>query len=1058
LLNCVKPTAVEVSNPGRDTVNISWTPGDAETAWNVIVSPTPVTDFGNVLPAYVHEALTNPYTVSGLSPGTEYYVYLQASCVTDESDWTMAVTFITLCSPITDLPWTDNFDAYASGSLPLCWVRSDQYALSGVMHPAVTNVASSSSDNSVYFVGQASGGSGSAGGVQIISTREFAAEANTLLVRFSLKRQDTYSGAFSVGVMSDPSDPTTFVSAQVISISGTAWTDFDIPLTGTPSGNHFIAFKHVPTTSFNGYWLDNVEIDVFPTCAHPTAVAVSSITQNTASITWTSPETNVTGWNVIVTPVAITDFSFIDPSITVHSVTAQPFTVTGLSASTSYYVYVQADCGTTDGTSIWAHNTFKTSCGVIAAEFWAESFDAASGVPSCWTQVETRIESGSLYPKVTSSEKHSANNSLEFNGPEIVNQTIATPRFVAKTNTMTVSFWLRRQDFNSSLFHIGVMTDPADLATYTFIEDVTPAQYETWVYVGPVSLASAPEDDHYIVFRQNGVTNNRYWLDDISLTAVIPIPPTVVTEDATNILQTTATLNATISEGSEPITSQGWYYRVQGSETWQLPSYTGNIGSLTANTVYEFYAFATTGTNILVNGDTLSFTTLANVPPTVVTVAANAITQTAATLNKTVSMGTQPIQSEGWGYKTQAGTSWTTVAGTNGALTGLTANTAYDFYAYAITVSGIFTGDTLSFTTMAHVAPTVTTVAASAIGQTTATLNKTVVPGTEAVSQEGFKYKKVADTSWTDVTATGSSTILTTLTLATDYEFYAYAITATDTYTGSTETFTTAGIDFVAPDVVTEAATAITQTTATLNKTVTPGSETVTTEGWQYKKVSDTDWIDVTDGNLTGLTANTAYEFYAYATTATGTFDGTTLTFNTLVNVPPTVETLDADPVGQTTATLNKNVVPGTEQVTEEGWYYRALGGTWTNVLDGDLTDLSIETEYEFYAYATTEGGTVEGDTLTFTTQSTGYNSADANEFVIYPNPANSMATVKVDGLNTSATVTVTDINGKLIETRIINAGKDSVELNVADYTDGAYLVRVVSDTINRVEKLIVKK
>ena len=97
---------------------------------------------------------------------------------------------------------------------------------------------------------------------------------------------------------------------------------------------------------------------------------------------------------------------------------------------------------------------------------------------------------------------------------------------------------------------------------------------------------------------------------------------------------------------------------------------------------------------------------------------------------------------------------------------------------------------------------------------------------------------------------------------------------------GSTLVFST--LAHVAPTVITNTATEITQTTATLNKTVTAGTETITEQGFKYKKTSETTWETSTTGVLTDLTQNTQYEFYAYATTETyASINGETLTFLT---------------------------------------------------------------------------------------------------------------------------------------------------------------------------------
>ena len=116
--------------------------------------------------------------------------------------------------------------------------------------------------------------------------------------------------------------------------------------------------------------------------------------------------------------------------------------------------------------------------------------------------------------------------------------------------------------------------------------------------------------------------------------------------------------------------------------------------------------------------------------------------------------------------------------------------TTYNISIRASNSCGSSIGTPVTFTTKCVTnAPTVITNAATAVTQTTATLNKTVTEGSETITEQGFKYKKTADATWL-TSATGT---LTGLTPNTQYEFYAYAVTATYPSTnGATLTFTTA--------------------------------------------------------------------------------------------------------------------------------------------------------------------------------------------------------------------------------------------------------------------------
>jgi len=72
----------------------------------------------------------------------------------------------------------------------------------------------------------------------------------------------------------------------------------------------------------------------------------------------------------------------------------------------------------------------------------------------------------------------------------------------------------------------------------------------------------------------------------------------------------------------------------------------------------------------------------------------------------------------------------------------------------------------------------------------------------------------------------------------------------------------------------------------------------------------------------------------------------------------------------------------------------------------------------------------------------------------IYPNPATDIVNVKVDA-DSPYTLTVTNIMGQVVQT--IQAKQNTVQLNVANYAPGVYIVNVKTKTATSSQKLIVK-
>lgn len=177
------------------------------------------------------------------------------------------------------------------------------------------------------------------------------------------------------------------------------------------------------------------------------------------------------------------------------------------------------------------------------------------------------------------------------------------------------------------------------------------------------------------------------------------------------------------------------------------------------------------------------------------------------------------------------------------------------------------------------------------------------------------------------------------------------------------------------------------------------------------------------------------------------------------VVVPPTVATLDATDITTNSATLNKQVTPGTNMIDLEGFYYRVQGvGPWRTSVDGNITGLNPNTTYEFYAYAMVNGVKYDGETKTFTTLLIVDVPLTQYGVAIYPNPAESFVTVTVEGLTNRAEVTVIDVQGKTVGQYAIKNGSSSIDIDVTPFAEGSYIVRIVSEGRVQTERLIVKK
>jgi len=499
-------------------------------------------------------------------------------------------------------------------------------------------------------------------------------------------------------------------------------------------------------------------------------------------------------------------------------------------------------------------------------------------------------------------------------------------------------------------------------------------------------------------------------------------PPTVTTEEASSIAQTTVTLNATVNPNGGEVTSCEFDYGTTETYGKSVPcsslpglgtspvAVSASLKSLSAHTTYHFRIVATNAGGTSTGADQ-TFETLPDAP-TVVTKAASSITQITATLNATVNPNGGEVTSCEFDYGTTEAYgksdpcsslpgSGTSAVAVSASLKSLSAHTTYHFRIVATNAGGTSTGADQTFETLPD-APTVVTKAASSITQITATLNATVNPNEGLVSDCKLEYgtstSYTSSVSCTPSPGSGSIAVAVSgtaeaLKANTTYHFRIVATNPGGASEGADQTFKTLPD---APTVVTKAASSLTQTSATLNATVNPNGGEVgigeckleygTTIAYGHEAPCSP---SPESGNsavavsalATGLSANTTYHFRIVATNAGGTSTGADQMFKTLPNLP-TVVTGSASPLTQTTTTLNATVNPNGGEVTSCEFDYgttEAYGksapcsslpgsGNSAVAVSASVKSLSTDTTYHFRVVATNSGGTSQGADQTFET------------------------------------------------------------------------------------------
>jgi uncharacterized protein (TIGR02145 family) len=306
---------------------------------------------------------------------------------------------------------------------------------------------------------------------------------------------------------------------------------------------------------------------------------------------------------------------------------------------------------------------------------------------------------------------------------------------------------------------------------------------------------------------------------DVPFTTNPVLVPTLTTTAVTGVTLTTAATGGNITaDGGGTVTARGVCWGTTLNPVIGATNTTTNgtgtgvftsaITGLLPGTAYHVRAYATNSAGTAYGAD-IPFTTNPVLVPTLTTTAVTGITLTTAATGGN-------ITADGGGAVTARGVCWATTANpvigatnttTNGTgtgvfvsnITGLVPGTAYHVRAYATNSAGTAYGADLPFTTTAAVAPTLTTVAISALGATNAVSGGVITSdGGATVTVSGIVWGTTAlpvvggPNSTTDGTLTGAfASSLTGLTDGTTYYVRSYATNSIGTGYGNQLTLLT---------------------------------------------------------------------------------------------------------------------------------------------------------------------------------------------------------------------------------------------------------------------------
>lgn len=300
---CEDPSNISIDGLTANSVMLRWN-GSLDTEnFRVVLSKKEITDITQPKDV-VYDKLIADFEVAidSLSRNTKYYVYIQAQCGVEESEWAK-FTFTT--KNLATVPYVQDFNkTYASGAVSHVdyWthgtsIKKDDGSMEFMpfinRNTDETSLKNFSFSNTSCLVF-----SGSRTTSKLIPAGEYVYGATPELNVESVKNlQATFWGTchtyyneanangLIVGVMTDPSDWTTFVAVDTVYISGASLFDrFTVYFDNYVGEGKYIAFVSNFVDKANIFFMDDLEIKAIEGLKMPTNVSLSNATSKSISV------------------------------------------------------------------------------------------------------------------------------------------------------------------------------------------------------------------------------------------------------------------------------------------------------------------------------------------------------------------------------------------------------------------------------------------------------------------------------------------------------------------------------------------------------------------------------------------------------------------------------------------------------------------------------------------------------------------------------------------------------------------------------------------------------
>ncbi|WP_343660940.1 GEVED domain-containing protein [Chryseobacterium sp.] len=381
---CLAPSALTVSAVTANSAQIAWTapssaPGVGYEYYYSISSTYPTA--ATVASGSSTGLSTN---LPSLTPATTYYVWVRSVCsASDKSAWSQMATFMTSCVAV-GVPYTLDFESITAPDLPNC---------TSVVNDGAGNMWETGNLDAQGFTGNVleysydyannadtwfftNGINLTAGVTYRIKYKYANAEGFVYAEKLKVAYGTSATGAGMTNTLAD--HPNVVISS--------ATSNF-VNFTPTATGVYYFGFQAYSDANMNKLYVDDINIDVAPSCSEPTAVTASNVAANGATVSWTAATpVPANGYDIYYSTANTAPTATTTPNVT--GITATTYNIPSLTPATVYYVWVRSACSAASKSAWSTMATFTTLCTSIGLPYTLD-FENVSvpALPGCTAAV-----------------------------------------------------------------------------------------------------------------------------------------------------------------------------------------------------------------------------------------------------------------------------------------------------------------------------------------------------------------------------------------------------------------------------------------------------------------------------------------------------------------------------------------------------------------------------------------------------------------------------------------------------------------------------------------------